>query len=68
MLLLLAGCSVRQDVYLSISGAGTAEGEIGLHRVFISYLEDLAMVFGETENLPLFDFPAIEAAFAKSPE
>lgn len=67
-LLLILGCSVRQEVSLDLSGGGEVAGEIVLHPVLTSYLEDLSMAMGgEVEGaLPLFDLPGIRSAFAEN--
>ena len=70
--LLVAGCSVDQEIAVRLNGAGEAEVRVELHPVFIDYLLALAEVAEEVE-LPddpsgaLFDVSEVEASIAEWP-
>ncbi len=57
-LLLFAGCSSKQSIYLKNNGSGTAEISIQLHPVLIQYVEDIAGGLTgsrKAEEIRLFD-------------
>ena len=70
--LLVAGCSVDQEIAVRLSGAGEAQVRVELQPVFIDYLLALAEIADEVE-LPddpseaLFDIEEVEAAIADWP-
>ncbi len=64
-LLPFSGCSVRQEVTLSRSGAGEATVNVELHRVLVEYLADLSGFSGGT--MQIFDLDALEQRFAREP-
>ncbi len=68
--LLLAGCSVDQEIAVQVNGAGEAAVRVELQPVFVDYLLALAEV--AAEELPddpseLFDVAEVEAAIAEWP-
>jgi len=70
--LLLAGCSVDQEIAVQLNGAGEAKVRVELHPVFIDYLLALAEVAEEVEvpedpSEALFDVSEVEAAIADWP-
>lgn len=70
--LLLAGCSVDQEIAVRVNGAGEAEVRVELQPVFIDYLLALAEVAEEVDlpddpSAPLFDVAEVEAAIAEWP-
>ena len=70
--LLLAGCSVDQEIAVRVNGAGEAEVRVELQPVFIDYLLALAEVAEEVDlpddpAAPLFDVAEVEAAIAEWP-
>ena len=69
-MLLLAGCSVDQEIAVQVNGAGEAAVRVELQPVFVDYLLALAEV--AAEELPddpseLFDVAEVEAAIADWP-
>ena len=70
--LLVAGCSVDQEIAVRLTGAGEAQVRVELQPVFIDYLLALAEIADEVE-LPddpseaLFDIAEVEAAIADWP-
>ena len=70
--LLVAGCSVDQEIAVRLNGAGEAQVRVELQPVFIDYLLALAEIADEVE-LPddpseaLFDIAEVEAAIAEWP-
>ena len=65
-LLLVSGCTVRQDVVLRPTGAGEATLAIDLHPIMISYMSDLmAAMTGSSGDLPIFDVDQIRDSFAE---
>ncbi|MGM0675354.1 MAG: hypothetical protein ACQETQ_11715 [Spirochaetota bacterium] len=68
MVLGLLGCTVREDITVSVDGSGTTEVDIALDEVFIRYLRDLSgSVGGEEEELRIFDVEEIRRRFAERP-
>lgn len=68
MVLGLLGCTVREDITVSVDGSGTTEVAIALDEVFIRYLRDLSgSVGGEEEELRIFDVEEIRGRFAERP-
>lgn len=68
---LAAGCSSAQRVDLALSGAGTAEVQIRLSPILVSYLQDLAATVSGTnpsKDRPIFDLGALRVAFARYPD
>ena len=70
--LLVAGCSVDQEIAVRLNGAGEAQVRVELHPVFIDYLLALAEIAGEVEasadpSEALFDVSEVEAAIAEWP-
>ena len=70
--LLVAGCSVDQEIAVRLNGAGEAQVRVELHPVFIDYLLALAEVAEEVEapedpSEALFDVSEVEAAIAEWP-
>lgn len=64
----LGGCTVRQDIAVSVDGSGTADVDISLDEIFIRYLRDLSgSVGGAEDELRIFDVPEIERRFAERP-
>lgn len=67
VVLAFIGCSAEQTVVLDADGAGEARVSITLDPVFEAYLTDVNAGMGASEDAPLFDQVAIEAAFAQRP-
>lgn len=61
---LMAGCSVGQELSVDADGAGRGELIVDLHPLFVNYYRDLVVGFGGSPDTPIFDARAIEAEFA----
>lgn len=72
-LLMVSGCSARQDVALQADGSGTTTVRIDLHPIFVQYLRDLTAGLSADasedpggEPFRIFDEAKIAAAFART--
>ncbi len=67
-LVLLAGCSVREEISLQPDGSGEATLTVDLHPILVAYVSDLAsaMTGVETEH-PVFDVTQIAAEIDERP-
>ncbi len=62
--LLAVGCSVSQDIALRADGSGSAELQISVHPVMVSYYNDLMVAMSGVEaQFPIFDLEALAAGF-----
>lgn len=62
---LLAGCTVREELVLAADGSGTAELTVDLHPIMVSYLNDLVVAMTGVEgDYPIFDLDQLRASFA----
>ncbi len=75
LLLLLASCSESQRLVVAADGSGSAEVEVRLSPMLVSYLHDL-MASMESEGTrggsttaapPIFDLPRVRSAFERLP-
>lgn len=67
-LLLLASCTVREELVVDGNGSGTATLSINLHPIMISYYNDLLTAMtGVPGEYPVFDLEQLAAAFAEQP-
>ena len=66
-LLAISGCEVDQHVDVRLSGSGSAEIRVELHRLFVDYLLTLAEVSGDASLEPgtVFDLEQVEQAVSK---
>ena len=64
LVVLMAGCSVTQELSVDADGAGRGELIVDLHPMFVDYYRDLVTGFGGSPDTPIFDARAIEAEFA----
>ena len=66
VVILVAGCSVREDVLLNANGSGEATLSVNLHPIMIDYMNDLMMAMTGVEGeYPIFDLEQIAASFAE---
>ncbi|MFW6289225.1 MAG: hypothetical protein ACOC2Q_05535 [Spirochaetota bacterium] len=64
--ILVGGCSVREDVLLNANGSGEATLSVNLHPIMISYMNDLMTAMtGVEAEYPIFDLDQITASFAE---
>ena len=66
VVILAAGCSVREDVLLNANGSGEATLSVNLHPIMINYMNDLMTAMTGVEGeYPIFDLEQITASFAE---
>lgn len=63
--LLLSSCSIRQDLRLEASGAGSVTMRISLQKLFVDYVADLSELSGQQATGQVFDLEAIKKGFAE---
>jgi len=61
--LLMAGCTLSQQVALENNGSGTARVRVELAQVFLQYLQDLAELTGSPDSAEILDPESIAAGF-----
>ncbi len=69
-LLLLAGCSMRQQITVNPNGSGTADIHVTLGTLVVQYMDDILGSLGaggSSKQPPLFDLGQIRSAFAGLP-
>ena len=69
-LLLLAGCSMKQQIALNPNGSGTAEIHVTLGTLVVKYMDDILGSLGaggSANEPPLFDLGQIRSAFGELP-
>lgn len=67
-ILLLAGCTVSQQLDIQGDGSGTAELDISIHPIMIAYYNDLMVAMSGVEGeYPVFDLEALATTFAQRP-
>jgi len=64
--LLVAGCTVREELRVAADGSGTATVDISIHPIMAAYYNDLLVAMtGVEREFPLFDPVQIEQSFAE---
>ncbi|MFP4376335.1 MAG: hypothetical protein ACLFP4_04765 [Spirochaetales bacterium] len=66
--LMVAGCTVREELRVAADGSGTATVDIAIHPIMAAYYNDLLVAMTGVEGeFPLFDPVQIEQSFAARP-
>lgn len=69
-LLLLAGCTMKQQIMVNPNGSGTADIQVTLGTLVVHYMDDILGSLGAgggTSGPPLFDLGQIRSAFDELP-